>query len=291
MALAAGNINSVWPLLYWGWWQCVTHTHIHGNLASQCHWRLLRWPVSIRDSHQRDIRVGWGERCGWWERETVERKLKQYRGKQSRRWGMIQTDIQQKKKTNCEGQKTLGCKEKKHRWLWVQNWEVGVDLGGCVVLLALFPDTAVCHGPVVIHWYHTWVNNMNKADVIKIGRAPSPPSLSLLLFCSEEKRSTRTANDAAVLLLHSPLLFLLLSNCLSASPPFTHLPFHSPGPRGREAWLSTEAALSKLKGSAEERSRRQTQANKLKEGCIFVCMFCGASATVTLQPTGQHEAT
>lgn len=66
---------------------------------------------------------------------------------------------------------------------------------------------------------------MNKTDVIKIGRAPSPPSLSLLLFCSEEKRSTRTANYAAVLLLHSLLLFLLLSNCLSASPPFTHLPF------------------------------------------------------------------
>lgn len=64
MALVARNINSVWPLLCWEWWQCVTHTHththtdVHSNLASQCHWRLRRWPVSTRDNHQRDIRGG-----------------------------------------------------------------------------------------------------------------------------------------------------------------------------------------------------------------------------------------
>lgn len=124
VALAAGNINSVWPLLCCGWWQCVTHTHthVHGNLASQCHWRLLRWPVSIRDSHQRDIRGGgdW-ERCGCWERETkweAKRRREEsetIKKKQSRRWWMMQTQTysKKKKKTNSEGQKTLACKEKK----------------------------------------------------------------------------------------------------------------------------------------------------------------------------------
>lgn len=56
MALVAGNINSVWPPLCWEWWEWMTRTHTHGNLASQCHWRLRRWPVSTRDNSRYDIR-------------------------------------------------------------------------------------------------------------------------------------------------------------------------------------------------------------------------------------------
>lgn len=33
MALVARNINSVWPLLCWEWWQCVTNTHTHTFIA------------------------------------------------------------------------------------------------------------------------------------------------------------------------------------------------------------------------------------------------------------------
>lgn len=72
-----GNINSVWPLLCRGWWQCVTHTHVHGNLAPQCHWRLLRWPVSIRDSHQRDIKEEGDKRDVDGEKDRQSERKKQ----------------------------------------------------------------------------------------------------------------------------------------------------------------------------------------------------------------------
>lgn len=75
------------------------------------------------------------------------------------------------------------------------------------------------------------------------------------------------------LFIFSPALSSALRSSLCFSsfhPPRLHLP----GPWGCEAWLSTEAELSKLKCNAEEKSRRQTQANKPKEGCNFirVCM-------------------
>lgn len=178
----------------------------------------------------------------------------------------------------------------------------GAELGGGGLFGGLcnaarpyfFPDTAVCHGPLVIHWYHTCVNNMNKTDVIKIGRDPSLPPLLPSRLCSEERR--RTVNDVVLLLLHSSLF--LLSDCLSVSPSFTHLPFIGFGPRGCEAWLSTGAELSKLQQRCKGRGAGgKKRAKKLKEGCAFVwvcacvCVcVCGASTTVTFQPTGQHEA-
>jgi len=45
-----------------------------------------------------------------------------------------------------DSQTTLGCKEKKHRAQRIGWW--GLIWGGGAVPV---PDTAVCHGPVVIH--------------------------------------------------------------------------------------------------------------------------------------------
>lgn len=79
---------------------------------------------------------------------------------------------------------------------------------------------------------------------------------------------------------YTPLF--LLSDCLSVSPSFTHLPFIGFGPRGCEAWLSTGAELSKLQQRCKGRGAGgKKRAKKLKEGCAFVwvcacvCVFVG----------------
>lgn len=167
-------------------------------------------------------------------------------------------------------QNTNDCGRRSEQW--------GLISGGCAMLLALFPDTAVCHGPVVIHWYHTWINNMNKTDVIKIGCFPS-----LLPAPRGGERQQMTP-----LFFSSSSSFLLLSNCLSDSPPFACLPSARLPPQGCEAWLSTEAELSKLKGGAEEKRRRQTQANKLKAIYICVCVWVWQCVRVFV---GQEQLT
>lgn len=96
-----------------------------------------------------------------------------------------------------------------------------------------------------IHWYHTWVRNTNKTDVIKIGCARSSVSPSLLLFYSKENRRTRTANNVVDLFIHSPPLSFALRLSFDFSS-FHLSPCHTPGPWGCKASLSTEAELSKL---------------------------------------------
>lgn len=113
---------------------------------------------------------------------------------------------------------------------WGLIWE------GYAVLLALFQTLQ----SATVQWSytditHACVDNMNKTDVIKIGPAPSPPFLSADILLSEETRNARTANDDILLLLHSLLPPLLLSDCLFVSPPFTQSPLHSLGPQGCEA--------------------------------------------------------
>ena len=124
---------------------------------------------------------------------------------------------------------------------------------------------------------------MNKTDIIKIGLLPPPPSLPLLSLSLWGERRTRTSNDVVLLSLsHTLLLFLLLPDCLSVPPPFTHLTLHPVSPRGCEAWLSTEAELSRLRGSAKEKSRRQTRAEEPREGCLCVFVWVCACVCVGL---------
>lgn len=151
--------------------------------------------------------------------------------------------------------------------------EGGGWFGGLCSAACPFPDTAVCHGPVVIHWYHTCVNNMNKTDVIKIGPAPSPPPHSDAILLWGEKKREDGKWCCSSLTLSPPLSFALrLSFCFSSFHPS---PLHSLGPQSCEAWLSTEAELSKLQGSAGQRSRRQKWAT---EQCLLGKYNCHISA-------------
>lgn len=164
-----------------------------------------------------------------------------------------------------EGQKTWRKKKKEHKWLRVQNWRRGVDLGGCTVLLALFQTLQ----SGTVQWSYTditHVNNMNKTDVIKTGPLPSPAP-----FCCFSalwwERSTTEGKLCCSSLTHSPPLSfaLWLSFPLSSFHPSS---LHSVSPWGCKAWLSTEAELSKLGGSAKEKSKRQKT-----EGRMRVCAF------------------
>lgn len=181
MALVAGDINSVWPLWCCQWWQCVTQTCIHGNLASQCHWRLRRWPVSTRDGYQCDMLREGGKRDVEMENEVKEaretqREIDGNRNNTTKRRFLDPSSVVQKKKKLKVTKQYTPSPKKKHgagttvgaKLLGGGGWGVRLHSAACP-----FPDTAVWHGPVVIHWYHTHVNNMNKTDVIKIGPAPS----------------------------------------------------------------------------------------------------------------------
>lgn len=145
--------------------------------------------------------------------------------------------------------------KKKHRTQMIASaaLEEGGGFGGCTVLLALFQTLQ----SGTVQWSYTditHVNNMNKTDVIKTGSTPSPPP-----FCCFSalwwERSTTEGKQCCSSLTHSPTLSfaLWLSFPLSSFHPSS---LHSVSPWGCKAWLSTEAELSKLGGSAKEKSKR-----------------------------------
>lgn len=151
------------------------------------------------------------------------------------------------------------------------EWGGGGLFGGAVRCHSplFFPDIAVCHGPLVIHWYHTCVNDMNKTDVIKIGPAPSlpsPRSLSPPLW-GEKKHSKWCCSPSLTLLLS--LFTLRLSFCFSFFHPSPLHSFWSPGLRGlteHRGWAVQTPTPVQRESSRGGKKR----AKKLKEGCAFV---------------------
>lgn len=127
--------------------------------------------------------------------------------------------------------------------------EVGVEVVElCHDAPALLPDTAFCYGPAVTNWYHTKVNNMNKTDVKKRLASSLHHYLHSLLIW-KKKRDCKRCKDESLsyaLLLPFPPSFRLFF-ALKLSLWFSSF---QPSPRGCEAWLSTAAELSKLKGDA-----------------------------------------
>lgn len=158
MALAVGDINSVWPLLCTARERHVLSKQFGSSMSLDGSWLTCFWTRRPPTWHKRNVD---GERQ-WKEKKN---------GNKARGEWFRYTDMLWK----CEGQKILTSTEK-NKWPWIEKKEGG---GSCVVLLALSSDTAVCHAPVNMHQYLMWVNNMNKTDVIKTGCSPPPPHLAV----------------------------------------------------------------------------------------------------------------
>lgn len=241
MALAVGDINSVWPLLC-----AAREPHVHstqfGSSMSLDGSRLTRFWTRQPPTWQKKKK-----RCGWWEAVKGENKMETKQG---------ESDSDQK----CEGQKILTSTEK-NKWPWIERRVGG---GSCAVLLALSSDTALCHAPVNMHQYHMWVNNMNKTDGIKTGCSPLPPSCCW--FSALRKKDTQGQQ-----MMRTPISCVLSLSCCCCSS-FHLSPLHLLAPLGCEASLSTRGWSVQTQKAVQRRGAGGTHAIiKLEaEGCTVV---------------------
>lgn len=114
---------------------------------------------------------------------------------------------------------------------------------------------------------------MNNTDIIKTDCNPPP---SCCYFAVRRKEAHGWWCCRSLTLLHS----LWVSDWTSAAPLSTYLPFICLVPRASRLRWAQRLNCPNSKGSAETRIRRQTQTNKLKDGCVFVqvcayvCLWC-----------------
>lgn len=115
---------------------------------------------------------------------------------------------------------------------------------------------------------------MNNTDIIKTDCTPRLPSCCYFAVRRNEAHGWWYCRSLT--LLHS----LWVSDWISAAPLSTYLPFICLVPRAPRLRWAQRLNCPNSKGSAETRIRRQTQANKLKDGCVFVqvcayvCLWC-----------------